>query len=268
MISLPRKGDFRDMFNARRPSRTALASFAIALALTVSAALTIVVATGGDEPPQPQGTAFVPADPAPTVAGVEPLDRSRVGTDGLILGRIKVLPTGSVPTTGRRDFDARTPEVGDPKERLRPDEEARRWEPRFSDENRPDSLLVIPDSADWSVERGGAAVAVSASGAVRLLEEGVLISYRGSEHPWQLASGPMRPETVLEAAISERDSGNFTYTVGGVTAVVVDASPNPGVDRVWIVSLVLDDRWIEMQAPVVPFESVAAFLKSLVEANR
>ncbi len=67
--------------------------------------------------------------------------------------------------------------------------------------------------------------------------------------------------------MNERASANFTYTHDTVTAVVIDLSPSAETDRVWYVGLVLDGQWVELTAPVVPFETVSQFLDALIEAN-
>lgn len=252
-------------WSRRRPSRAELLGFGGGVALVAGAALGVAVATSGGDAQTatpPRATVFVPANPAPAVDGLTRIVRSNVPPGGLVVGRMRILPTGSVPSgTGR------VASAGDFKDRARADETPWRWEPQ-SGEVAPAGLLIVPSSKDWSVRREGALLAVASGGAARVVEEGATISFRDALHDWRLVSGAILDGATFEDVLNERDSANFTYTSGGVVATVIDGSPTGGQDRVWDVKFVLGKRWISLSAPVVPFEDVANFIDALMGANK
>lgn len=237
-----------------RPSNSVLVGFALALAVTSAGAGGIAWAasrSGGEQAP----ARVVAADPSPDVPGLAPLRHAYVPADGLLVGAVRVLPTGTVPSTSYRDHAG-------------PGETLIRWDPTIGGPKPAADLLKIPSSPAWSIEYGGAEYAISAAGVARVTVEGAVIKVAGARHDWDLSSGTMAKGGQFEDTLMERDTANFTYTTGGVSAFVFDASPSLALDRAWSVRLVVGNRWVALHAPVVPFEQVAAFIDALVEANR
>ncbi len=152
---------------AAHPSRTALTAFALALGVTTAGAIIVVQAIGGDAgPASPAQTPtpaadWTPADAAPQVEGLQPIDPADVPEEGLVMGRLRVLPAGSVPG------DAYSFE-------LEPGEQMQPWDPAVSMITVEPSEIVIPESAEWTVDRGLGGM-VTTGESPRLVQESVTI---------------------------------------------------------------------------------------------
>ena len=239
----------------KRPSRTWLTAFAVALGATTAGAIALVSAnSGSDEVPDgpPEAEDWTPADPAPEVMRLEPVDPSDVPADGLVIGRLRLLPPGSVPGDAYAF-------------QLHPNEQMHTWDPAVSEIDVEPGDFAVPETADWSVDRHGGMVTTGEN--PRLVQEAITIFHDESEHPWELTIGPLLEGAVLDQVMNERTEANFTYTHSGVTATVIDGSPSGQTDRVWHIKLVVGDQWLALIAPVVPFDVLAAFIDEVIEAN-
>lgn len=238
-----------------RPSRTALLSFGVALAVTTGGAAAVALATGGETTATPSpSTPVAPTDHSPQVPGLAVLSAKNVPATGLVVGDLQIHPTGA------------TPDVYGFKVRLGAGETYVRWE-ALVDKEEPTGLLKLPESALWTVERG-AELAVDRAGTAKILNEVAIVRYQGLKHDWELGSGLIIPGAKFPAILSEREGANFTYVTGGVTAFVEDLAPTVDLENVWTVSLVIRDRWVFIYAAVTPFADLAQFVKALVDANR
>lgn len=237
-----------------RPSKSGMVGFAIALAVTGAGAVGVALANNDGSPGKDPGAAtWSPADPSPGAEGLRELDRSQVPAAGLVVDRVRILPTGSVPQ-GNYAF------------KLYPGEQMRGWDPRVEPLDLEQTDVIVPVSEGWQVERSSGGY-ITVGGNPRLVEESIMIQPE-SGPSWSLATGPLLPDAVLEDVLNERDSANYTYEHAGVTALVVDNSPSEAADRVWHISFVIADQWVSLIAPVAPFERVARLVDALVEANQ
>jgi len=240
----------------RRPSRLAIGSFAVGLALTLGGVIGAALAASQNSDLQPASspTAFVPANAAPTVPGLKALSPSDVPEGGLSIGNLRVLPVGKTPNYS---YHAQ-PGPGETLVRVDPGDKL------------PSSahLLAVPESTSWTVSRGAAEIAQASDETTRVLMEGAVIHPTRGRPDWELTAGVLAAGTQFEDSLMSREAANFTFTASGATAFVYDASPGPSVDRFWHVRLVVAGRWVALDAPVVEFSEVAQFLNALVEANK
>lgn len=231
----------------------------IGVAASIALVGGLVGAIGGSDPPtRPPGEVKVGTPTAPNPAKSRRLTSTAIGS-GLDIGRIRVLPAGSVPGYGWYGHaDKAAGEIETPALSVTSADFV-----KFGV-----SLLRLPELPGFKVEEHLASVIFSKGRPAKLYSEGITL---GSSSYWPITIEIYRIKDNQQAQVVATDgSGAFedsVYDSFGVPAVIEHSSESSKLQPVLRAHVVVGDFYIVVNAGPLPIDILTTFIDQLVTEN-